>query len=114
MCVILSECHIRRDYCRLLQFKDACDVSLQVAAVQHHLFRPPSSSQVQFSRLRSICVAAEQGLRSMLQRLMIALEEIVPAALPSAAQTLRSPSGVQAAVPGENWPDMFTSCVTWH
>lgn len=36
--------------------------------------------QVQFGKLRSICVAAEQGLRSLMHRLQLALEEVPPPA----------------------------------
>lgn len=34
--------------------------------------------QTKFNKLRSVCVAADQGLRSLLERLMIALEEAPP------------------------------------
>eukprot|EP00877_Chromochloris_zofingiensis_P014096 jgi/Chrzof1/8940/Cz03g30020.t1 len=35
-------------------------------------------AQTKFNKLRSVCVAADQGLRSLLERLMIALEEAPP------------------------------------
>lgn len=71
-----------------------------IAGEQLLLGEAACSLQVQFGKLRSICVAAEQGLRSLLQRVMIALEE-VPTAAPSAAQTLRSPSSVQHGPSGK-------------
>jgi hypothetical protein len=42
--------------------------------------------QVQFNKLRGICIAAEQGMRSLLQRLATALDE--PAQAAAAAATM--------------------------
>jgi hypothetical protein len=62
---------------------------------------------VQFSKLRSICVAAEQGLRSLLYRLKLAAEEVPPpgaAVLPSPHIGHHSPTAsvqMGAAMPGQ-------------
>jgi hypothetical protein len=62
---------------------------------------------VQFNKLRSICVAAEQGLRSLLHRLRLAAEEVSPAGVnvfPSPHIGHHSPTAsvqLGAAVPGQ-------------
>ncbi|GLC33234.1 hypothetical protein PLESTF_000156500 [Pleodorina starrii] len=40
--------------------------------------RNMEAAKAKFNKLRSVCIGAEQGLRSLLERLMIALEEIHP------------------------------------
>ncbi|GFR48576.1 hypothetical protein Agub_g10479 [Astrephomene gubernaculifera] len=40
--------------------------------------RNMETAKAKFNKLRSVCIGAEQGLRSLLERLMIALEEIHP------------------------------------
>eukprot|EP00879_Flechtneria_rotunda_P017327 GHRR01018151.1.p1 GENE.GHRR01018151.1~~GHRR01018151.1.p1 ORF type:complete len:898 (+),score=438.17 GHRR01018151.1:161-2854(+) len=65
------------------------------------------AAQVDFSNLRSICVAAEQGMQSLLQRLSTALEEpgptpaAAPAAPPSAASN-------PPTIPATNQPGFGT------
>ncbi|WIA19827.1 hypothetical protein OEZ85_005735 [Tetradesmus obliquus] len=65
------------------------------------------AAQVQFSKLRSICVAAEQGLRSLLYRLKLAAEEVPPAGaavMPSPHIGHQSPTAsaqLGAAMPGQ-------------
>jgi hypothetical protein len=34
------------------------------------------AAKAKFTKLRSVCIGAEQGLRSLLERLMVALEEV--------------------------------------
>eukprot|EP00775_Hariotina_reticulata_P005882 gene5882-6123_t len=53
-------------------------------------------TQVQFNKLRSICIAAEQGMRSLLQRLATALDEPAAAA---AAHSHPAPVSSAAAAP---------------
>ncbi|KAF6261763.1 hypothetical protein COO60DRAFT_1636588 [Scenedesmus sp. NREL 46B-D3] len=52
---------------------DAVNASIEAAE------KRMDDAQVQFNKLRSICVAAEQGLRSLLHRLKLAAEEVAPA-----------------------------------
>ncbi|KAF8062960.1 hypothetical protein HT031_003799 [Scenedesmus sp. PABB004] len=61
--------------------------------------RRMDAAQVQFGKLRSICVAAEQGMRSLLQRLAVALEEVPPpaAASPPLSGGHASPGGAGGA-----------------
>lgn len=60
--------------------------------------------QGQFNKLRGICVAAEQGMRSLVQRLSLALEAPVtvgPSAQQAAAQeAAQSSAGQQQGAPG--------------
>lgn len=44
-------------------------------------------AKTKFNRLRSVCIAGEQGLKSTLERLMVALEEVAPGTLRSGNKT---------------------------
>ncbi|KXZ50885.1 hypothetical protein GPECTOR_14g134 [Gonium pectorale] len=48
------------------------------AALIGEVERNMETAKSKFNKLRSVCIGAEQGLRSLLERLMIALEEIHP------------------------------------
>lgn len=53
--------------------------------------RKAEAARAQFSKLRSVCIGAEQGLKALLDRLMVALEEI-PASSLHASHTIKLPS----------------------
>ncbi|EFJ49199.1 hypothetical protein VOLCADRAFT_104414 [Volvox carteri f. nagariensis] len=52
--------------------------SAERASLIGEVERNMESAKAKFNKLRSVCIGAEQGLRSLLERLMIALEEIHP------------------------------------
>lgn len=52
-------------------------------------------AKTKFNKLRSVCIAGEQGLKSTLERLMIALEEVAP-------ETLRNSSKLPLDKPKRN------------
>jgi hypothetical protein len=55
------------------------------------------AKQAKFNKVRGVCAAADQGLRALLERLVLALEEVPPAALAALHGVVAQPAAAAAA-----------------